>query len=269
MPGGRVMLEVRGPSVNRSPCELCALRERPLCMAQNTGRWPAAVSRISVPVGAVVAYQGDDAKTIGTVVAGILKLVKTLPDGRQQIVGFVHPGELFGRPHAEQSDCAIEAATDVALCVSDRHAYERAMAIRPELEHQVLLLTLADLAEARTRELILGCQTTQERIASFLLITLRRRLRVIGGLASPGQVPVVALKISRKDLASYLSTSIETISRTLHQFADKRIIGLLDHEHFAIRDVDGLKQLCGLAAEDLDIFAEPSTKIAAPQMLVV
>jgi len=201
-----------------------------------------------------------------SLVAGVLRLVKTLPDGRQQIVDLVYPGEFFGRAAGGLSDCAVEAATAAELCVIDRRAFENVMPQYPELEHRLLAIAFDELAIARARSLILGCLTTRERIASFLMIALRRRERVLAGVAETAHKRIAVLQITRRDMARYLSTSVETISRTFHLFARDGVIRLVDHEHFEILDCDALLRLSGLAAEDLAFFSPPGQ--AAKTLLV-
>jgi CRP/FNR family transcriptional regulator len=202
--------------------------------------------------------EGDKASIAGLVLAGVLRLVKTLPDGRQQIVDLVYPGQFFGHAPGAIADCAIEAATDAELGAIDRSALESVMQKFPEVEHRLFAVALEELARSRTRSLLLGCLSTQERIASFLLIALMRRERVLRGVAGPGHKRIAVLQVTRHDLARYLSTSIETISRTLHLFANEAAIRLIDHDHFEIIDYDVLVERSGLTEEDLATFDRSS-----------
>ena len=237
-----------------SGCLTCKLRDAPVCgSSRRNGQ--TVLGRVSRRRGATegetLQAEGAEANTVGFVLAGVLRLVKTVPDGRQQIVDLVYPGEFFGRALGDIADCAVEAATDAELCVIDRHAFEAVMLQFPEIEHRLLAIAFDELASARARGLILGCMTTQERIASFLLVALRRRERALASVMGRCSARVAVLQVSRRDLAQYLSTSVETISRTLHLFAREGVIRLIAHDHFEITDFDALVHLSGLAEEDL------------------
>jgi CRP/FNR family transcriptional regulator len=239
-------------------CASCTLRDAPLCdgTRRNGQTMLGRISRRRrADEGETLQAEGDTPSIVGFVLAGVLRLVKTIPDGRQQIVDLVYPGEFFGRAAGSISVCAVEAATDAELCVIDRRAFETLMLQYPELEHRMLAVVFDELAIARARGLILGCLTTQERIASFLMIALRRRERVLAGVAKPAHKRMAVLQITRHDLARYLSTSVETISRTLHLFAREGVIRLVDHDHFEILDCEALLDLSGLAADDLAVFS--------------
>ena len=91
------------------------VRHHPIC--QNVDNSIAAeLCRIShfrnYSEGKTVVAEGDEVGIIGNVVSGVLKLVKSLLDGRQHIVGLVHPPGMFGRIFGSRAGFAIEAATE-------------------------------------------------------------------------------------------------------------------------------------------------------------
>jgi CRP/FNR family transcriptional regulator, anaerobic regulatory protein len=201
-----------------------------------------------------ILAENGPASFVGTVLAGVIRITKTLPDGRQQVIGLVYPGEFFGRPFATFTEFAFEAATDVELNVIERRAFEAALRQHPELAHELLLSTLSDLAVTRERAVLLGCQSTLERLATYLLVMLERREQLLADVAHEGHRLVAASAIGRRDLASYLSTTIETISRHLHFFSRTGVIRIIDSSHFEVLDVPGLLEASGLSEEDLDLF---------------
>jgi CRP/FNR family transcriptional regulator len=220
---------------------------------------------LTVDAGDTIIASGAEGAIVGSVLAGILKLVKSLPDGRQQIVGLLHPGDFFGWPPNDPLKLSIEAATDAQLRLGDLDLFEASIVEDPMVGRQLLQMALQDLGEARMRGVIMGCQSPKERVASYLLIALERRSRTFGRHLKLSANQITALKISRRDLASYLSTTVETISRVLHEFANAELIGLLEHDHFEVIDHDGLIHASGLANEDLVAFERKSLSIATEQ----
>ncbi|TJW51121.1 MAG: hypothetical protein E5X65_24680 [Mesorhizobium sp.] len=101
--------------------------------------------------------------------------------------------------------------------------------------------------------LLLGCQTAPERIASFFLILYRRS-------GADGWTPCANLSIhvpiSRRDVASYLGTTGETISRVIHETSRKGIIQIRNARDF---DVLNKRQLVTMSGRD-DLAIRPQQR---------
>lgn len=238
-------------------CQRCAVHDRAICAVVHLAGLNE-LSRVSrtriVRADETILPENGDSSIVGNLVAGVIRLTKTAPDGRQQVVGLIYPGEFFGRPYADTTEFAYEAATDVELCVIERHAFERVVTHNPALEHELLLTTLSELAFARERAMLIGCHSTLERVATYLLAMLERREQILGHLATTSHKRIAVSAVSRRDLASYLSTTIETISRHIHYLSRTGVIRILDSSHFEVLDYPALLALSGLAQDELRLF---------------
>lgn len=208
--------------------------------------------------------QAEEERTyyVGTVVSGVLRLQKTLQDGRQQIVGLLLPGDMFGRVFFETSNVSIEAASGAMLCCYNRTDFEALLVRFPELEHRMLLSVLDTLDVAQEWMLLLGCQSVMERVTTFLLIIRRRasgpwRTRPNGEAGASVSVP-----ISRRDMAAYLSTTVESISRTVQDLARQEVIRIIDPHCFEILDESRLLRLSGRDEADWESSREKRVRIA-------
>jgi CRP/FNR family transcriptional regulator len=191
---------------------------------------------------------------VGHVVTGVLRLEKMLPDGRQQIVGLLFPGDMFGRPFARSSPVSIEAASDVTLCCRNKASFERLVGRHPELEHRMLLGLMRELDMAQEWLLLIGRQTVLERVAAFFVI-LRNGGRERAPMSSMRSR--VTVPISRKDMAAYLGTTVESISRSVQELARSGVIRIVNPQDFEILDLDRLLGLSGKATEALpDLLLE-------------
>jgi CRP/FNR family transcriptional regulator, anaerobic regulatory protein len=208
----------------------------------------ARISRIrKFRAGETIIGELDEIDFVGHVVAGVLRLEKMLLDGRQQIVGLLFPGNMFGRPFARSSAVSIEAASDVTLCCRDKASFESLVSRYPELEHRMLLGLMRELDMSQEWLLLLGRQTVLERVAAFLVILWN------GGKASAPMSrvkPRVTVPISRKDVAAYLGTTVETISRSVQELARGRVIRIINPQDFEILDPDRLLHLSGKEAAE-------------------
>ncbi|RWH81358.1 MAG: Crp/Fnr family transcriptional regulator [Mesorhizobium sp.] len=238
-----------------TPCDRCAVRKTSLCNRVNVGL-QKELAKLShhrtYRNGETVLAEMEATSFVGIVVSGVLRMQKSLEDGRQQLVGLLFQSDFFGRVFGGLSDYAIEAASDVTLCCYERRAFERLTERFPELEHQLMLSTLNELDAARNWMLLLGCQTTPERIASFFLI-LCRRSGADGW--TPGASLSIHVPISRRDVASYLGTTGETISRVIHEMSRKGIIKIRNASDF---DVLNKRQLVTMSGRD-DLAIRPPT----------
>jgi CRP/FNR family transcriptional regulator len=229
-----------------SKCDHCAVHYPFICEDIDDSD-KAELSRIShfrnYSEGETVIADGDEVGFVGDVVSGVLKMIKALPDGRQHIVGLIHPAGMFGRVFESKARFAIEAATDVRLCCFDRQAFEILVSRNPEFEHKLLLISLNELDEARDWTMLLGCQSILERVATFIMNLLH--LKEHQGCGPSKSRIMVELPICRQDTAAYLGTTSETLSRSIHVLARRGIIRIIDSQHFEIIQVGRLAILSG------------------------
>ncbi|QYO76276.1 Crp/Fnr family transcriptional regulator [Devosia salina] len=251
------MGKIEGIANQANRCARCRASVRSVCSLTDCAIHSdiAALSgRRLVAAGQTILANGGQAALVGTVLAGILKVSKTLPDGRERIVSLLYPGDFFGQLFTASMDFAVEAATDAELCVADRLRYESVIRRHPILEHAILQSTSRALAVARESALLLSCLNSLERVATYLLVTTGRRDHLLQEAKLQTSHSVAALGISRADVASYLGTTIETISRHLHYLEDKGVILILDSSHFEVLDRDRLQTIAGVSDDDLRLF---------------
>jgi CRP/FNR family transcriptional regulator, anaerobic regulatory protein len=212
--------------------------------------------------GATIVGEGEEIPFVGNIVSGVLRMQKTIPDGRQQIVGLLLPSDMFGRVFSHRSHVSIEAATPVTLCCYSRRAFEALLARFPALEHRMLLSVFDELDAAQDWMMLLGCQTVMERIATFLLII---RGRSPGLSATAPNRPTsyeIEVPINRRDMAAYLGTTAESISRSIQELARQGVLRIADACHFEILNERRLIWLSGRGEADAERRPERQLLIA-------
>ena len=211
-----------------------------------------------------VLIAGNDAAVVGILRVGIVRVVGTLPDGRHQVVGLLYPGELVGLPILGQSAFAYECATEVEICVFERSRFDKIVRQTPEMLQELYMSALADGNMMRERMMLCASQSTLERIATYLLMMLDRREVQMERLNLISQKKVAVSAISRRDLASYLGTTIESISRNIHTLASRGIVRIIDSSHFEVLDRPALLSLSGVAEDDLSLLRHgPKARVPA------
>ena len=183
----------------------------------------------SVAPGQTVVVEGDLIDGCYRVVSGAVRLFKSTPDGRRQVIDFLVTGEYFGLSSADRYGYSVEAIRATTLVRYPRARLEAAMAAEPELAQRLFRITCVELARAQQHLLVLGRKSADEKIASFLL-TLAERL---GDGAT--RLGALRLPMSRQDMADYLGLTIETVSRTLTRLKREGLIALPTPQQVILR----------------------------------
>jgi CRP/FNR family transcriptional regulator len=185
---------------------------------------------------------GDEEKPdfFANVQSGVVKLTKTLPDGRQQIVGLQFASDFLGRPFGDRSPFFADAATDVELCCYPTRKFEELMKQFPHIEHNLFEHTLDELDAAREWMVLLGRKTAEEKVASFLLL-LANRSRQLGCSSLPDfNTARFELPLTRADMGDYLGLTIETVSRQITRLKTRGLIRLEGGRMVFVPDVERL-----------------------------
>lgn len=237
------------PEQRPRKCDNCLIRHRALCSVADDAAL-AELNRIghvrSFPAGATIITAGEPMPFVGNVRSGVVKLTKVMSDGRQQIVGLLFASDFVGRAFDDHWPYSAEAATDVEVCAFERTAFERVLADYPGLEHHLLIATLNELDAARDWMMLLGCKTAEEKVASFLMFIARRAINEGRCSDSHSSTPSFELPISRSDMAAYLGTTVETVSRQITRLKTANVIRLTDTHHFVVPDMGRLATVAGI-----------------------
>ena len=231
-------------------CQNCAIRHHAVCAALNDEEL-TALNKISrqkiIKAGDTIVSDTEQVDFFANVISGVVKLTKTMADGREQIVGLLFPSDFLGRAYRAHHTYFAEAATDVSLCCFPHDGFEHLLKKFPDLEHRLFSSTLDELDSAREWMLLLGRKTAEEKVANFLLMLAKRsRLQECGDCKS--EKISFELPLTRMDIADYLGLTIETVSRQLSKLKKRSIITLLDNRHI---EIDGLQNLAEAAGEDI------------------
>jgi len=226
-------------------CASCEVRHGGVCGALEPGQL-AALARASrkyrAGSGTELLGDAERVETYANVLSGVVKLTKTLSDGRQQIVGLQFAPDFLGRPFRTESALNAEAATDVALCAFPRVSVERMMQASPELERRLYRQALRELDEARDWMVTLGRKTASEKIASFLLMIARN---VDPAAGSERRSARFDLPLTRADIADFLGLTIETVSRQLTRLRAEKVISIENNRHVVVPDLARLAARAG------------------------
>ncbi|MGD9880421.1 MAG: helix-turn-helix domain-containing protein [Reyranella sp.] len=199
---------------------------------QSTGEPQGITLRLAR--GEELFAEGEPAEYFYRIVSGTVRTCKLLSDGRRQIDAFHLPGDIFGIEACAEHRFSAEAVGDATVMAYRRSSLDRLTREHAAFGEQVLSSMLRNLQRAQDHMLLLGRKNAKEKIASFLL-DLAQRLHERDHLELPMQ---------RNDIADHLGLTIETVSRTLTEFARSGLIALAaGSRSIALVDKAGLKFL--------------------------
>lgn len=196
-------------------------------------------------IGQTVVGEGDPVGFAGLVISGALRLQKSLPDGRQQIVGLILPGEMFCQTSIRVTKFAIEAASDSKVYRFRRHSLDLLSEKHPAIRNRVFSSVSEALDFAQDWMLLLGTQSVAERIATFLMMLDRRQRDGLGVGLAGADMNIIEIPVGRRDMATYLGTTVESVSRSIQKLARDGVIDLLDHRIIRIRSIAQLASRSG------------------------
>ena len=156
--------------------------------------------------------------------------------GFERLVRVAEPGDVVGE-HAfltgKRTDEYIEALEDTSVCTFHHRDLARLMALHPDIGMQ-LLTTLSTRLDDAERSLSQSTVGVPARLADYLLeLPVRRE----------PHGAVVTWPIPKRDVASYLGTTPESLSRALARMEADGLIAPDTRRTTLLVDVDGLEAL--------------------------
>ena len=231
----------RGVVAENNPCAACQVRDLSICGAiepEHLGKLDAIVVHKKLAPGEILFFEGDRSDSLYIITEGCVRLSKMLADGRRQITGFLFPSDFLGLALRERYAYSAEAVDPVLLCRYPKNRLEALLDQFPAMERRLLAVASNELAAAQDQMLLLGRKTALERVASFLMILMRR-------MQLKGRQDTVSLPMTRTDIGDYLGLTIETVSRSLSKLKRDRIVRFLTAQDMQIVDPKRLAQLAG------------------------
>lgn len=187
--------------------------------------------------GSIVYREQEPVASLLVVNTGRLRLTKANSDGDEQLLRVLEPGDFIGEESFLTGSYPGHSATamaDTLLC-EFRHA-----------DLGELLGTFPAIGGAMLGSLATQLARTEERLAAQTLEPVERR--VVNYLLELPTRPhddglLIELPLTKKDIASYLGTTPESLSRSLRALAEAGVIQTQGARAIVVRD--------SLALEDL------------------
>jgi CRP/FNR family transcriptional regulator len=192
--------------------------------------------------GELLFQEGDRCTGLHIVAEGRVRIYKSSPSGREQVLAIEGPGStvaelpVFDGGNYPASAIALEATEIVFL---PREEFRAFCLERPEVALKVL-----SAVGARLRKLVelieeLSFTTVRQRLAGTLV-----RLAKTEGKKGPEGGLLFDLPDSHQEMAHKMGTVRELVSRNLTRLAAEGLIKL-EGKHIAVRDLHRLEEVAG------------------------
>lgn len=172
---------------------------------------------------------------VGIILSGLVKISTIDEHGNDHVLQILHPGEMVGDPFGTAPTFSYDAATDATLCLTQRAAMKEAFDHRPDAYAAHLRIAMRQQLEHHFAQLAMRGRNSLQRIAYWISTQIQE--------ARADRVLSVRILLSRRDLASLLEMTVETLSRSLHQLEDRGVIRIVTPERLEIRDAIRLRLL--------------------------
>jgi CRP-like cAMP-binding protein len=187
-----------------------------------------------VHAGANLFRDGDDCSGLFEIVSGVMLLSRLTRAGRRCVIGFGFPGDILGYSAGQChiSDC--DAVTETKVI---RHRPDVLLNESGQMHDTLLNAALRQVEAMQDHCMVLGCVSARDRVAAFLSL-LGNRI----GTHAGGRVGF-DLPMSRADIADYLGLTTETVSRSLTELRQAKLIAIERVHHVVLLQPNALDAL--------------------------
>lgn len=186
--------------------------------------------------GQLIYHEGQKPIGIFCMNEGKIKIYRLGLDGKEHIVRFAVPGDMFGLRSLisglvySTSSTAIE---DSVICLIPKQVFFRIILKYPEISHCIMVMLSQMVEEAESKLLSIAQKPVRERVAETLI--------ALHNMFNKDQLDN-SINLSRYDLANIVGTATETVIRLLAEFKDNNLI-YINGRKICIQDFEGLKKI--------------------------
>jgi CRP/FNR family transcriptional regulator len=169
----------------------------------------------------ILFFEGGIAQHLFALHSGLVKIVKSLENGKDRITAVLFPGELFGLESLTDPSYPLTAVAlrDCEICAAPRDEFSSYLRADPEIALGMVRFLVEQLKRVRTQVTDMSFKDARMKVATFLL-SLAGTDPAANGKGSME----ITLPLSRQEISEVLELSPETISRTLGYFRREQMV---------------------------------------------
>ncbi len=186
------------------------------------------------PKGTIIYLAGDTVGHFMILEAGQIKISQVAANGKEQLLKVMQPGDFDGEAalfNGNQRNVTATALVNSNVCQIDQDAFQKLLSRSPQLAVNLLSEMSQQINNLQADKTVAATSDVTGQVAKYLLET-----------SAALHETNFKLPLKKKDIATYLGTTPETISRVFKQLATKKLIDTTA-ANVKIRDEDGLMEL--------------------------
>jgi CRP/FNR family transcriptional regulator len=171
--------------------------------------------------GQHIFYEHNLPLGIHCISTGVVKLVRTNNDGKEQILRFAQPGDFLGYRALIADEPLVASAIcieDTVACFIPKKVFMEVLDENPLISKDLLKSLSHELGVVEERVQSMAQKSVRERVAETLLF-LHTTFR-----SDNQEDSVIAITLPREDIANIVGTATETVIRLLSEFKSDKLI---------------------------------------------
>ncbi len=181
-----------------------------------------------------IIYSPNKAPALFILAKGKIKEYQISINGKEQLLRVLGPGRVLGESSlfdSQPPETYAEAISDIEVCYISKDELINLLLEYPTISIKILEEYNRRLKEADNQTTRIATESVSSRIASYLI-----------DLSVAENSNKFTLPLNMKELAAFLATSPETLSRRLRNFEEKNIIKR-DGKVIHILNIDMMKEI--------------------------
>lgn len=176
----------------------------------------------------------DGNEQLAIVARGSMKVYQLSSNGKEQLLRVVEPGgyegenTIFG---AYNESLFAEALQPTEICLIRKEDFQNLLREMPDLSMKLLNLTAQKVIRLEQQSQFLMMERIEERLATYLI-----------DLYKAQEKKVITLPMKKKELAAFLGTTPETLSRKFKLLSENGTIKL-DKSRIHLLDIESLEEI--------------------------
>jgi len=186
----------------------------------------------------ILYFEGGSAQHLFALHTGLVKMVKSLENGKDRITGVLFPGEIFGLESLTNTSYPLTAVAlnDCEICAAPREDFSAFLQGHSQAALGMVKFLVAEIGRVRTQVTDMSFKDARMKVATFLLSLVPHHNH------SEDASLILSLPVSRQEMSEILELSPETVSRTLTAFRREQLVTARGR-HLVIKDRPGLQKV--------------------------
>ncbi|MGO1368199.1 MAG: Crp/Fnr family transcriptional regulator [Senegalia sp. (in: firmicutes)] len=185
-------------------------------------------------------FEGDISDKLFLINRGRIKAFKYTKDGKEQIIYILAEGDFLGDMSlikAGEFKFNAVAMEDTTISILTKTDFDNILLKNPNIALKILGVIHDRVASLENQIQRLGTKDIESRLAGLLL-------SLIKDFGTPKKnIVELEIPLSREDMANYIGSTRETVSRKLSLLQDENIIDLIGNKKIIIKDLNTLEDL--------------------------